>query len=206
MRALPKLASPNLRHPFSCSSTQALPKASLFHIFEFLEDRLHANLGPWRQRACSKWPAAGADSDIVVATGAWSATANASWLHTTCERNRKRPCRQFSIDANTGVSRTGTLTIAGQTLTVTQAPAGYVPAPGITTLQTGTSLSHLLDIGVDAAEDVYVIDNYVPALEEWTPQTQSFTSLPVPTFGTDPFISPTGLGLGQQCEQRFHHQ
>jgi len=38
----------------------------------------------------------------------------------------------FAFDPNTGVTRTGTLTIAGLTLTVTQAGATYVAAPAVT--------------------------------------------------------------------------
>ena len=40
----------------------------------------------------------------------------------------------FSYDANPGATRTGTLTIAGQTLTVTQAGSTYVAAGPVTTL------------------------------------------------------------------------
>jgi hypothetical protein len=55
--------------------------------------------------------------------GTWTATANATWLHLA------RPTKAatgsanvvFSFDANPGATRSGTLTIAGQTLTVTQA-------------------------------------------------------------------------------------
>jgi hypothetical protein len=49
-------------------------------VLEMLEDRLAPSLGTC---ALLEGPASGADSDIVVAPGAWSATSNASWLHTT---------------------------------------------------------------------------------------------------------------------------
>ena len=66
--------------------------------------------------------AAGSDSDFVTLAGPWTATANASWLHTTSSGNGDG-LATFTFDANTGPARTGTLTIAGQTLTVTQTAA-----------------------------------------------------------------------------------
>ena len=72
-------------------------------------------------------PAAGSDSDIVSLPGAWTATANASWLHTTSS-GTGNGLATFTFDANPGATRTGTLTIAGQTLTVTQAGSSYVAA------------------------------------------------------------------------------
>ena len=64
-------------------------------------------------------PASGTDSDIVVAPGAWSAASNAPWLHTTAS-GAGSGLATFTFDANDGVPRTGALTIAGQTLTVTE--------------------------------------------------------------------------------------
>ena len=66
----------------------------------------------------------GSDSvTITVApqSATWVAVANDSWLHSTAS-GAGNASVAFSFDANTGVSpRTGTLTIGGQTLTVTQA-------------------------------------------------------------------------------------
>ena len=78
-------------------------------------------------------PAAGSDSDVVTFAGPWTATANASWLHTTAGGSGNG-LATFTFDANTGATRTGTLTIAGETLTVTQAGSGYVAANALTTL------------------------------------------------------------------------
>ena len=83
-------------------------------------------------------PASGTDSDIVAATGAWSATANASWLHTTAS-GTGNGLATFTFDANSGATRSGTLTIAGQTLTVTQAGSSYVAANPVSTLVPGLS-------------------------------------------------------------------
>ena len=57
-------------------------------------------------------PTAGSDSDIVESSGAWAASSNASWLHTTSTGNGNGLAK-FTFDANTGATRTGTLTIAG---------------------------------------------------------------------------------------------
>lgn len=97
-------------------------------------------------------PAAGADS-VVVAAGAWTtdlvdnwsqalatgaltATANDPWLHldTRNAGAAGSPNVLFTFDGNPGATRTGTLTIAGQTLTVTQAGIHVVPAAPITLL------------------------------------------------------------------------
>ncbi len=78
-------------------------------------------------------PAAGSDTDSVVASGPWTATSNAFWLHTSAG-DTGTGTATFSFDANPGVTRTGTLTINGLTLTVNQAGNGYVAAHQGTTL------------------------------------------------------------------------
>jgi hypothetical protein len=70
-------------------------------------------------------PAAGGGGTITVnAPGgcAWSATANADWLSITSPASGSTPGSvTYAAAANPGGQRTGTLTIAGQTFTVTQA-------------------------------------------------------------------------------------
>src|SRR5580700_9683254 len=101
-------------------------------LLEQLEDRLTPanSLGTY---ALLEGPASGTNSDIVVATGAWTATANDAWLHTSASGNANG-LAVFTYDANTGATRTGTLTIAGQTLTVTQAGSNYVAVNALATL------------------------------------------------------------------------
>ena len=55
------------------------------------------------------------------------------WLHTSAS-GTGNGVASFTFDANTGATRTGTLTIAGLTLSVTQAGSGYVAANAVTTL------------------------------------------------------------------------
>ena len=45
-------------------------------------------------------PAAGSDSDLVIASGAWTATANVSWLHATASGTNNGRAT-FTFDANT---------------------------------------------------------------------------------------------------------
>ena len=71
-------------------------------------------------------PAAGSDADIVASNSAWTATSNAAWLHTSSSGTGDGAAG-FTVDANSGAARTGTLTIAGETLTITQAGAAMLP-------------------------------------------------------------------------------
>ena len=73
-------------------------------------------------------PAGGISGSVTVTTGngcAWTANSNASWITvTTGGGGTGNGTVAFSAAANTGVARTGTITIAGQTFTVSQAAAG----------------------------------------------------------------------------------
>src|ERR1019366_4846028 len=75
-------------------------------------------------------PAAGSNSVVLAvtpATGAWTATANAAWLHLSPANQSGTGSTNvvFSYDVNPGATRSGTLTVGGQTLTVTQAGSTY---------------------------------------------------------------------------------
>ena len=61
--------------------------------------------------------------DVSTAAGcAWQATSNAGWITVVSGAiGNGAGAVTFSVAANTGTARTGTLTIAGQTFTVTQA-------------------------------------------------------------------------------------
>jgi hypothetical protein len=94
---------------------------------------------PSARRRRSKTRRRGADSVVLAvtpATQAWTATANDSWLHLSAANQSGVGSRNmvFTFDANPGATRVGTLTVAGQTLTVTQAGSTYVAANPLTTL------------------------------------------------------------------------
>jgi YVTN family beta-propeller protein len=65
--------------------------------------------------------------DLAGTTGcSWAATSDSPWLVITSGTGGSGGGTvRFSVSANTGPARTGTLTIAGQTFTVTQAAAVY---------------------------------------------------------------------------------
>jgi hypothetical protein len=67
----------------------------------------------------------GSDSVVVGATGAWTAPSDVPWLRTSSS-GTGNGLATFTWDANTGLNeRVGTLTIAGETLTVIQVGSGY---------------------------------------------------------------------------------
>ncbi len=117
-------------------------------------------------------PAAGSDSDLVQSAGSWAAAANASWLHTTSSGSGNG-LAIINFDANTGPTRTGTLTIAGQTLTVTQAGGDYVLSNPLTTL-VSSDPNDPQGLAVDAKGNVYVAEYYGNAIEEWNAATGKF--------------------------------
>jgi hypothetical protein len=68
--------------------------------------------------------AGGGSSFVEVTTGGgctWSAASNASWINITSSGSESSGAVFYSVAANNGPARTGTLTIGGQTFTVTQA-------------------------------------------------------------------------------------
>jgi hypothetical protein len=82
-------------------------------------------------------PAAGADSVVLAWSGStnWTAQANDSWLHlnATNQSGTTSTTVIYTFDANTGATRTGTLTIGGLSVNVTQAGEGY-SAPEFTAI------------------------------------------------------------------------
>ena len=70
-------------------------------------------------------PAPGGSGTVDVSTTsacAWTASSNASWITITSGGNGTGDGRVgYLVQSNVGASRTGTLTVAGQTVTVTQA-------------------------------------------------------------------------------------
>ena len=75
--------------------------------------------------------AAGGGGTLAVATTsacAWTAVSNASFISVTAGASGTGSgAVTYSVAANTGAARTGTLTVAGQTVTVTQNAAGSCP-------------------------------------------------------------------------------
>jgi hypothetical protein len=142
-------------------------------------------------------PSAGADSVVLAVnpnSGAWTAAANASWLHLKPPNQSGTGSMNvvFNYDANPGATRAGTLTIGGQTLTVTQAGSTYVSAGALTPLVTaGSGLGDPIQVAVDGTGNVYIADAAQNALEKWTAANNTLSTL---VSGLD---LPTGVALDQ---------
>jgi DNA-binding beta-propeller fold protein YncE len=124
---------------------------------------------------------AGSDSVVlsVTPTGAiWTTTTNDSWLHLSVGNQNGAGSTNviFTFDANPGATRTGTLTIAGQALTVTQAGSTYVAANPVTTL-VSSGLFDPEGVAVDSAGNVYIADTGNQAIKEWTTANNTVTTL-----------------------------
>ena len=128
----------------------------------------------------------------MAATGAWSATSNASWLRTSSS-STGNGLATFSFDANAGGTRTGTLTIAGQTLTVTQAGAGCVAANPLTTL-VSSGLNMPWGVAVDASGNVYIADYFNNAIKEWKASPQTVSTLVSSGLGEPMGVAVDGSG------------
>ena len=78
--------------------------------------------------AGTNFSASGGNASFSVTTSngcPWAATTNAAWLHTTSSGSGNGTV-SYTVDANTNAAfRTGTITVSGQTFTVTQGPAGF---------------------------------------------------------------------------------
>jgi hypothetical protein len=136
-------------------------------------------------------PSAGTDSVVMAVSPlapSWVNTANASWLHLNAANQTGSGSTNifFTFDQNPGSTRTGSLTIAGQTLTVTQAGATYVPL----TLRDardegdGPSIPALLisgvyrpgNIAVDATGNIYIPEISSNIVTKWTAISNSLTT------------------------------
>jgi DNA-binding beta-propeller fold protein YncE len=127
-------------------------------------------------------PGAGVDSVVLAVpapTNTWTATANEPWLHLDMSNQSGAGSTNvvFSYDANPAATRTGTLTIAGQTLTVTQAGSTYVAAPGPVTALVSSGLSNVWGVAVDSAGNAYIADTGNNAIKKWTATNNTVTTL-----------------------------
>jgi sugar lactone lactonase YvrE len=123
--------------------------------------------------------AAGLDSIVLSDTGAWVATTNAPWLHLSAANQSGTGSTNvvFSFDANVGPTRSGTLTIAGQTLTIMQAGYTYVAAPGTATVLVSSGLGFPAGIALDGAGNVYIADGHFAVIEKWSAASNTVTTL-----------------------------
>jgi len=109
-------------------------------------------------------PTTGSDSVLLVSasrTNSWTATADASWLHLSAGNNAGVGGTNviFTYDSNPGETRTATLTIGGQTLSVAQAGFQYVAANQEGTL-VALGFNFPFSVVVDDNGDVYTQTEY----------------------------------------------
>jgi uncharacterized repeat protein (TIGR03803 family) len=128
-------------------------------------------------------PEPGSNSVVLAVTpntGDWTNTANATWLHLSPANQSGAGSTNivFSIDANTGATRSGALTVAGQTVSVTQAGSTYVGAVGqLTTLSSAVGQANVTSVAVDSVGDVYVASGTPAVIYKWTATNNSVTPL-----------------------------
>ena len=191
----PSRSTSHIRLPASLARV-CLSRFSLFWLgFLFFGSvvSVHADTDVLGTAALVEGSAAGTDSVLLTATPAnstWSATADNGWLHLNSgsASGTGSATVVFTFDANTGATRTGTLTIAGQTLTVTQAASSYIAANPLTALISG--LNGPAGAAVDSAGNVYISDTNDKTIKKWTASTQSLS-----TLVSTGLVSPEGVAV-----------
>lgn len=141
-------------------------------------------------------PLAGADSvslRFYSSPGPWIAAANDSWLHLDAAHARGTGSTPvvFTFDANPGATRTGTLTVAGMTLTVTQAGSTYVAAGRLTPLVSpGTFVRQM---ALDVEGNIYFPNQTSNSIRRWNRVDGTITT-PI----SQGLKSPQGVALDSE--------
>jgi hypothetical protein len=124
----------------------------------------------------------------AATTQAWTAGSQDSWLHLSSNSGSGSAPVSFTFDANSGIQRTGTVTIAGQTLTVVQlTAASNIPSilRGAKILGNG-SLQFNFTNTPGAAFTVLFTTNFMLPLSLWTPLGAPIENPPGQYQFTDP--------------------
>ena len=124
-------------------------------------------------------PAGGIDGvgvNVSLASALWSASTTTSWLHLNNPNgvNSNYYVLGFGYDANPGPTRTGTITVSGQNVTVTQAGSNYVSA-GVLPLPTN-GVNFASAITADGTNKVYIADLEGAAIDQWIPGDTNLTT------------------------------
>src|SRR5579883_678131 len=174
------------------ANTSAIPRTALVTVLGRTITVTQAGIPNLGTSTLVEGPSAGSDSVILTTTDAWTATSNDSWLHTTAS-GTGNGLVTFTFDQNTGATRTGTLTIDGLTLSVTQAGSNYSAVNPITTL-VSTGLNRPYGVAVDNAGNVYIADAANGAVKEYVASTGVVQTLAstAPSFPRDVAVDSVG--------------
>ena len=113
-------------------------------------------------------------------TGAWTATTPDPFLHISPGNasGTGSAVVVFAYDAFSGIgTRTGTLIVAGLTLTVTQAGKNYVQTSQVTTLISAGTNDNNFGLAVDGSGNIYIADPNSNSVSQWNASTQQLTKL-----------------------------
>jgi uncharacterized repeat protein (TIGR01451 family) len=114
---------------------------------------------------------AGGSSSVTVTTSGgcpWTAVSNASWIHITFSSNCCNGVVNYTVDANSGPPRIGTMTIAGITFTVQQ--SGVTTSETIGVYDPPTRTFYLRNSNTPGNADIqvqYGPANAVPVVGDW---------------------------------------
>jgi DNA-binding beta-propeller fold protein YncE len=148
--------------------------------FETLEDRRVLSTFTLGTSSLVESAASGSDTDLLAGSGPWAASPVATWLHLSAPNQSGTGSATvlFTFDANpNATARSGTLTIGGNPLTVTQAGISYV-ATGVGAIAAlVTGLNSPFGVAVDSSGNVYIADQNSNAIRELVHATGTITTL-----------------------------
>ena len=145
-------------------------------------------------------PSAGGSSSVYLtyrdAPSPWSANSNDSFLHVAAANisGNASASIAFTIDAFTGTGiRSGTLTIAGLTFTVTQVGANYAAtSQSKAPISGGFNLPN--GVAVDGTGNLYIADTANNVIKKWSVSTQQVTTLVVGGLSSPNVVAVDGNG------------
>ena len=137
----------------------------------------------------------GAVTDFVRLTAPltndlWAAGSANSWVHLTTPSgvNSNDYFVSFTLDPNTGATRVGQMTVAGNTVNITQAGTSYLAAGPVALVSSG--LSSPTGVSLGPTGTVYIADKGDNAVKSWSPPNG-----PLVTEGITNLSSPNGLAV-----------
>ena len=150
-------------------------------------------------------PSAGSDSVFLITSNpavSWTGSTGSAWLHLSAgaQSGTGSVNLVFQFDANPGGTRVGSITWAGNNLTVTQAGSSYLPANPLTALITA-GLNTPRSVAVDPAGNVYLADLNNNAIKKWSVSSNAVTTLVSTGIGT-----PFGVAVDRSGNVYFSDQ